>query len=140
MTDQFQVQNQFSSVASSSLPPHGLQDARLPCRLPFPSPGDLPDSGIEPGSPALPADALPSAPPGKALRRTSKRRADLVPSLLSLGPFYCLLLLKRACQRPGASQIDFLAIFLSEKEMVSSSSSYNHFVTLIENIFSFPDS
>ena len=28
--------------------------------LPFPSPGDLPDSGIEPGSPALQADVLPS--------------------------------------------------------------------------------
>ena len=26
--------------------------------LPFPSPGDLPDPGIEPGSPALEADAL----------------------------------------------------------------------------------
>ena len=34
-------------------------------RLPFPSPGDLPDSGIEPGSPALQADALTSEPPGK---------------------------------------------------------------------------
>ena len=33
--------------------------------LPFPSPGDLPDPGIEPGSPALPADTLPSEPPGK---------------------------------------------------------------------------
>ena len=33
--------------------------------LPFPSPGDLPDSGIEPRSPALQADALPSEPPGK---------------------------------------------------------------------------
>ena len=33
--------------------------------LPFPSPGDLPDPGIEPGSPALQADALPSAPLGK---------------------------------------------------------------------------
>ena len=32
--------------------------------LPFPSPGFLPDSGIEPGSPALQADALPSYPPG----------------------------------------------------------------------------
>ena len=28
--------------------------------LPFPSPGDLPDPGIEPGSPALWVDALPS--------------------------------------------------------------------------------
>ena len=32
--------------------------------LPFPSPGDLPDLGIEPGSPALEADALTSEPPG----------------------------------------------------------------------------
>ena len=33
--------------------------------LPFPSPGDLPDPGIEPGSSTLQADALPSEPPGK---------------------------------------------------------------------------
>ena len=32
--------------------------------LPFPSPGDLPDPGIEHGSPALEADALTSEPPG----------------------------------------------------------------------------
>ena len=30
--------------------------------LPFPSPGDLPDPGIEPGSPALQADALLGKP------------------------------------------------------------------------------
>ena len=35
--------------------------------LPCPSPGDLPDPGIEPRSPALYADALPAEPPGKAL-------------------------------------------------------------------------
>ena len=33
--------------------------------FPFPSPGDLPNPGIEPGSPALQADALTSEPPGK---------------------------------------------------------------------------
>ena len=33
--------------------------------LPFPSPGDLPDPGIKPRSPALQADALTSEPPGK---------------------------------------------------------------------------
>ena len=33
--------------------------------LPLPSPGDVPDPGIEPGSPALEADALTSEPPGK---------------------------------------------------------------------------
>ena len=34
--------------------------------LPFLSPEDLPHPGIEPGSPALQADALPSEPPGKS--------------------------------------------------------------------------
>ena len=34
--------------------------------LPFPSPGDLPDPGIELGSPTFQADALPSEPPGKS--------------------------------------------------------------------------
>ena len=33
--------------------------------MPFPSPGDLPDPGIEPRSPALQADALTSEPPGE---------------------------------------------------------------------------
>ena len=33
--------------------------------LPFPSPGDLSDPGVEPGFPALQADSLPSGPPGK---------------------------------------------------------------------------
>ena len=32
--------------------------------LPFPSPGDLPSSGIEPASPPLQADVLTSEPPG----------------------------------------------------------------------------
>ena len=34
-------------------------------RLPFPSPGDLPNPGIEPRSPVLQADSLPSEPPLK---------------------------------------------------------------------------
>ena len=33
--------------------------------LPFPSPGDLPNPGIEPGSPSFQADALTFEPPGK---------------------------------------------------------------------------
>ena len=36
--------------------------------FPFPSPGDLPDPGIEPESPALQADSLPSEPPEKCSR------------------------------------------------------------------------
>jgi len=34
-------------------------------RLPFPSPGDLPDPGIEPTSPALKADSFPAELQGK---------------------------------------------------------------------------
>ena len=33
--------------------------------LPLPSPGNLPNPRIKPGSPALQADPLPSEPPGK---------------------------------------------------------------------------
>ena len=40
--------------------------------LPFPSPGDLPDPGIKPRSPALQADALPSEPPGKPKSQHSR--------------------------------------------------------------------
>ena len=44
---------------------HGIFQARILSGLPFPSPGDLPDPGIEPRSPAMQADALPSEPLGK---------------------------------------------------------------------------
>ena len=44
---------------------HGIFQARTHWSgLSFPSPGDLPDSGIEPRSPTLQTDALTSAPPG----------------------------------------------------------------------------
>ena len=39
--------------------------------LPFPSPGDLPDPGIEPGSPALQADSFTTEPPGEASQSTN---------------------------------------------------------------------
>ena len=39
--------------------------ARIWSGSPFPSPGDLPDPGIEPGSPAFQTDSLPAEPPGK---------------------------------------------------------------------------
>ena len=42
--------------------------------LPFPSPGDLPDPGIEPGSPTLQADALPSEPPRKPEKGRGRRK------------------------------------------------------------------
>ena len=41
--------------------------------LPFASPGDLPKRGIEPESPALQADSLPSEPPGKYKKKKKKK-------------------------------------------------------------------
>jgi len=52
--------------------------------LPFPSPGDLPDPGIEPGSPVLQADALPSEPPGKlCLRVLHKTKTKVIATMTS---------------------------------------------------------
>ena len=51
------------SLPGSSV--HGILQATYWSGLPFPSPGDLPDPGTEPGSPALQAEALPSEPPEK---------------------------------------------------------------------------
>ena len=54
--------------------------------VPFPSPGDLPNPGIEPGSPAFQADALTSEPPGMpnigALKPQEREAAEISPSLL----------------------------------------------------------
>ena len=44
--------------------------------LPFPSPGDLPNPGIAPRSPALQADALSSEPPGKQVKIFFGGRVD----------------------------------------------------------------
>ena len=53
------------TVAYQAPPSMGFSRQECWSGLPFPSPGDLPDPGIEPGSPRLQADTLPSEPPGK---------------------------------------------------------------------------
>ena len=58
-----------SVVAQSCLilcDPVGFSRQEYWSGLPFPSPGDLPDPGIEPRSPALQVDSLLSEPPGKS--------------------------------------------------------------------------
>ena len=47
---------------------YGIYRQEYQSRLPFPSPGDLPDPAMEPGSPALQADSLPLEPPRKPSR------------------------------------------------------------------------
>ena len=74
---------------SDSLRPHGLLGCQAPrCigfsrqeywrGLPFPSPGDLPNPGIEPWSPTLQADSLLSEPPGKQIELNPARNQNCV--------------------------------------------------------------
>ena len=63
------------SLPGSSI--HGIPQARFSRQeywsgLPFPSPGDLPNPGIEPRSPTLEADALNSEPPGKPINHMTR--------------------------------------------------------------------
>jgi len=59
------------SVARQAPRTMGFSSQEYWSGLPCPSPGDLPDPWIEPGSPALQADTLPSEPPGKPLRASN---------------------------------------------------------------------
>ena len=67
-----QSESECCSVVSDSLRPHGVQSMEFPRPeywrgWPFLSPGDLPNPGIEPRSPALQTDSLPAEPPGKPI-------------------------------------------------------------------------
>ena len=53
------------TVAYQVPPSMGFSRQEYWSGLPFPSPGNLPNPGIEPGSPTFQADALNSEPPGK---------------------------------------------------------------------------
>ena len=53
------------TIAYQAPPSMGFSRQECWSGLPFPSPGDLPNPGIEPRSPALQEDTLLSEPPGK---------------------------------------------------------------------------
>ena len=74
--------------------------------LPFPSAGDFPNPGIEPGSPALQADTLPSEPPGKPQVRT----------------YVSIITLNHKLTRafPGASVVKYLPCNAGEEGSISS--------------------
>ena len=69
------------SLPDSSV--HGILQARILSGLPFPSPDDLPNPGIEPGSPELQAVSLPSALQGSPC---------INPSWIISSPIYQFLL------------------------------------------------
>ena len=68
------------TVVHQAPPSMGFSRQEYWSGLPFPSPGDLPDLGIEPRTPTLLADALPSEPPRKpnpvGLVSNKKRRLE----------------------------------------------------------------
>ena len=69
------VANSVRLLWPHGLYPPGSSDMEFPKQeywsgLPFPSPGDLPDPGIEAESPALQADSVLTKPPGKPNGKT----------------------------------------------------------------------
>ena len=65
------------TVAYQAPPSMGFSRQEYWSGLPFPSPGDLPNPGIKPGSPAFQADALTSEPPGKPSTHKMLRECTL---------------------------------------------------------------
>ena len=57
--------------------------------LPFASPGDLPDPGIEPCSPILQADSLPSEPPGTPIFMYQFHSVQSLSRVLLCNPMNC---------------------------------------------------
>ena len=64
------------TVAYQAPPSMGFSRQECWSGLPFPSPGDLPDPGIKPGSPVLQADALPSEPPGTVPKKGNAKECS----------------------------------------------------------------
>ena len=64
------------TVAHQACPSMGFSRQKYWSGLPVPSPGDLSDPGIKPGSPALQADFLPSEPPEYIMRNAELQEAQ----------------------------------------------------------------
>ena len=73
------------TIAYHAPPSVGFSRQECWSGLPFPSPGDLPDPGIEPRSPELQVDTLPSEPAGKLLENGEwGYKATILVSLMSV--------------------------------------------------------
>ena len=78
------------TVAHQAPPSMGFSRQEYWRGLPLPSPGNLPDPGIEPRSPTLQADALTSEPPGKP-QSESESHSVVSDSLWPHGPHHGIL-------------------------------------------------
>ena len=86
------------TAALRLLCPWGFSRQEYWSGLPFPSPGDLPDPGIEPRSPALQAESFLSEPPGKPMYGHNM-------------PFLCfILVLGKTILKKSLKRIAFRAI------------------------------
>ena len=81
------------TVAYQAPPSTGFSRQEYWSGLPFPSPGDLPNPGIKPGSPTFQADALTSEPPGKQtmVEVMKKMATSLKRSHAPAGDFWTLM-------------------------------------------------
>ena len=65
------------TIAYQAPPSMGFSRKEHWSGLPFPSPGNLPNPGIEPGSPAFQAEALTSEPPGSPIRALGDTKGEM---------------------------------------------------------------
>ena len=99
----FKVNNQYQDMGfHGSSVQEILQARKYWSRLPFPPSGDLPNSGIEPGSTALQVDSSLSEPPGKPSvsgsgEKTTATKNILVRLCLKSFPLSHPLLREREC-------------------------------------------
>ena len=110
------------SVVSDSLWPHGLWPVRLFCPWDFPGRSTgvdchfLSNPGVEPGSPALQADALPSEPPEKPKNnQTDLKKAEVEQFFrwLCKGVFQSEELHEASASRLLSLHSEFSSFFLS---------------------------
>ena len=93
------LQHMDCSPPGSSV--HGILQARILEWVAIPVSRDLPDPGIEPGSPTLQADSLPSEPPGKPEWVSLKRRVTFTSWRLCTKTMYsCEFNLFYRCHKP----------------------------------------
>ena len=94
---------------------------------PFPSPGDLPNSGIKPGSPALQADSLLSEPPGNPLYKMGMLIGSVLKGCSEAQANYCVLVAQSYptlhspmnCSLPGSSVHGILQAIVLERIAIS---------------------
>ena len=79
--------------------------------LPFPSPGDCPNPGIEPRSPALQADSLPTEPPGYSSEQSPTEWATVkIQLMLCMWQTLCKQWLSSFSRLYSTSQVVFSSV------------------------------